>query len=242
MQIDDEAIILSLRKYGESSGIACMLTAQNGLYKGFVRSAFGKKSRGIYQPGNLVEMTWKSRLSENLGSFTCELLQSNAAILLTCPRRLSALSSICTMIENTLPERDAAPEFYQHLIHLIELLKSNGNWQAVYIMLEVEILTNSGFGLDLSECAATGTTENLRYISPKSGRAVSEAAGEPYKNKLFTIPEFFLNQEQEDISVEEINNGLKICAYFLEKYIFTPHNTKLPAARLRFGELMREMA
>ncbi|MDA0781783.1 MAG: DNA repair protein RecO [Rickettsiales bacterium] len=238
MQWNDQAIILSTRKYGESSGILSLISKEHGLFNGLVRGVSSKKNCGIYQTGNFIEATWRGRLSEHLGSFSSELQTPNAAILMDCPLRLAALNCICAVLETSLPEREPAKQIYYHLKSFIEHLKNDAHWKLYYILLEIELLSHLGFRLDLSSCAATGDTDNLIYISPKSGRAVSKSAGEPYKNKLLKMPPFLKNEGNRQYDDEQIINGLEVGAYFLEKYIYKPHNRTLPVARHRFVELI----
>jgi len=242
MHWSDEAIILSTVKYGESSGIITTLTKEHGLYKGLVRGIASKKNCGIYQIGNHIDASWRGRLSEHLGNFTAELKTPNAALLMHCPIRLSALNCICTILETTLAERETAGNIYYHLSSFIEHLKNDEHWQLYYILLEVELLSHLGFRLDLSSCAATGETSDLIYISPKSGRAVSAAAGEPYKNKLLIMPPFLKEGHDRQYDPSHIVNGLDIGLYFLEKYIYKPHNKVIPVARMRFADLLKEQA
>lgn len=242
MHWTDNAIILSTRKYGESSGIVSLMTRQHGLFNGLVRGISSKKHCGTYQIGNQVEATWRGRLSENLGNFTSELQTPNAAMLMSCPLRLAALNSICTILETAMPEREQAENIFNHLQEFIEHLKNDEYWQLYYILLEIELLSHLGFRLDLTSCAATGSLENLIYISPKSGRAVCKDAGEPYKNKLLKMPSFLINSQTWQFDVQEIINGLEIGSYFLEKYIYKPHNKQLPLARLRFAEMISASA
>lgn len=216
------------------------MTKEHGLFNGLVRGVSSKKNCGIYQIGNFIEATWRGRLSEHLGNFSSELQTPNAAILMDCPLRLAALNCICAILETTLPEREPATQVYYHLKSFIEHLKNDEHWQLYYILLEIELLSHLGFRLDLSSCAATGETENLIYISPKSGRAVSADAGAPYKDKLLKMPAFLKNEGNWQYDGSQIKNGLEIGAYFLEKYIYKPHNRPLPIARLRFAELVRK--
>ncbi len=238
MQWTNQAIILSATKYGESSGIVTMLTSEHGLCKGLVRGITGKKQCGIYQTGNLVEATWNARLAEHLGNFSSEIIKSNAALILDSKEKLSALVAISSLLEKTLPERDPAPDIFFGMITFLSSLTADVKWIKDYIFLELNLLSHLGFGLDLSSCAATGSYNNLTYISPKSGRAVSQEAGEPYKERLFKIPYFLINGEEKE-NLEEINNALAICAYFLEKYVFKPHNTQMPVASIRFRETIK---
>ena len=192
MQWSDNAIILSVRKHGETSALVRLLSRTHGVYGGVVRGAQSKAHRGVLQPGNRVNASWSARLSEQLGSFKIELLEANMALLMQDAGRLSALSSACAIMEAALPERHPYPKLYQCLQGFLHSLKETETWYEAYVMLEMDLLAESGFGLDLTACAATGATENLRYVSPKSGRAVSAEAGEPYKHKLLPLPSFLL--------------------------------------------------
>lgn len=234
MEWKDNAIILSSQKFGENSSLIRLLSREYGVYAGMVRGASGTRLRGIYQPGNLVEVRWKARLSEHLGSFSAELLESNAAAFLDDRVRLAALSALCSMTQNFLPERQAEEAIFLRFLALLSCLKTNSPaWQKMYVLFECALLTEIGFGLDMSECAATGTTEDLCYVSPKSGRAVSAAAGEPYKDKLFHLSPFLQN-EDEDFTAQDIREGLRMTGYFLQK----SSNSPLPAARERLAALL----
>lgn len=243
-QWNDNAIILSSSKYGETSSIISLLTEQHGLYKGLVRGVSNKKNRGIFQPGNAVEATWKARLPEHLGTVSAELTTSYAAILMMDASKLAALSSLCAMCEALLPERDPCSLIYQQVHALLTLLQHGQHidWPLQYVRIELLLLAHGGFGLDLTECAATGCTENLLYVSPKSGRAVSREAGEPYKEKLLPLPSFLLKMaENKPISGEDIAKGLALTGFFLDKYNFAPYGKTLPAARERLVQCFSEV-
>jgi DNA repair protein RecO (recombination protein O) len=203
MQLSFEAIVLSAVKYGENSAIACILTENHGIYKGLVRSITGAAQRGLYQPGNVIEAIWRARLSEHLGNLTAGLLHAGGACAMGEPLKLAALSSICSILESTLQERDPAPTIYQHLrLFLTQLGSENDIWQQSYILLELELLAQLGFGLELSSCAASGAVEDLIYVSPKSGRAVCREAGLPYHDKLLRLPEFILESINNQASAD----------------------------------------
>lgn len=237
MQWSDKAIVLSIKKYGETSAIVTLLTEHMGLTSGLVKGISSPKLRGIYQQGNITQVTWKARLPEHLGFISGELLESSVMILLTDSHRLAALSSITAVVAHCLPERECETQIYHHLYQFITLLKTDQPWHIAYIKLELLLLAALGFGLDLTECAATGVTDNLFYVSPKTGKAVSATAGEPYKDKLLTLPSFL----KTDISASleaDIKHGFRLTGYFLEKWNFIPRNMKLPAARSRLEELI----
>jgi len=237
MQWTDDAIILTVRKHGENSAIVMLMSKEHGLYGGLVRGISSPKSRAVYQPGNRIAASWKARLSEHLGSLTGELIHSPSSLLLTDHQRLAALSSICTILATSLPEREKEDVLFSSLETFIALLISYKPWIGDYIRLEMTLLASLGFGLDLSECAATGVNDALIYVSPKTGKAVCASAGEPYKDKLLPLP-LFLKDHYEAEDIDEIRQGMQLTGYFLEKWTFIPRNRKLPTARHRLQELL----
>ena len=233
MNWTDEGIVLSARKHGESAAIVTLLTRENGRHAGLVRGGAGSRARGIYQTGNLVSADWRARLSEHLGTYTCELLQPNAALLMTERLPLLALTSAAALVERLLPEREPHPDTFASLSALIEILSAGGNWLPRYVEWELGLLNQLGYGLDLSECAATGATVDLVYVSPKTGCAVSAGAGAPYREKLFDLPPFF-RAEDPDPSVDDIRTGLRITGHFLARCAKDADAGELPRSRLRF--------
>jgi DNA repair protein RecO (recombination protein O) len=238
MQWIDDAIILSIRKYGENKGLVRVFARRHGVNAGIVRGATSKANRGIIQAGNAVSVTWQARLAEQMGTFKIEPVKPFAAYAMQDNLKLAALSSACALMETSLPERHPYPKLYAAFYDFLEHLSDAEHWQEAYVKLELEILAESGFGLDLTQCAATGTSDNLIYVSPKSGRAVSEAAGEPYKVKLLPLPSF-LSHSRKSGNPEDTVAGLKLTGYFLEEWLAAPHGKKLPAARARLFELLR---
>jgi DNA repair protein RecO (recombination protein O) len=192
MHWSDEAIVISVRKHGESSAVVRAFAREHGVYAGVIKGAHSKTNRGVLQSGNLVTVTWNARLSEHLGMFKMEMADSVAAHVMQDAMKLAALSSACVLIESAMPERHPYPKLYKQFGAFLLHLKTVDDWLEEYIHLELAILAESGFGLDLTQCAATGTTADLVYVSPKSGRAVSKEAGEPYKEKLLKLPAFLL--------------------------------------------------
>lgn len=240
MQWNDQAIVLSVRRMGERSGIVHLLTLEHGLHAGVDASAFGKTKRGLYEPGNIVDAHWQARLSEHIGMLRCELQSSVAAHLLTHKLALSTLTAATQMIERTLVERDAQPAIYRQFQSLIATLLhgSESQWLCAYVRLECALLEHTGFGLDLEQCAATGKSEELVYVSPKSGRAVSRDAGLPYHERLFTLPEFLKHGENSEAAIDDVRQGLRLCGYFLQERILTPRQKTLPSARARMLEMI----
>jgi DNA repair protein RecO (recombination protein O) len=233
----DESIILSIRKHGENSAVARLFSHHHGVFAGVAKGVHSKTNRGVIQPGNVVSATWQARLPEHLGIFKAELTEPVAAFVMQDAVKLAALSSACTLIEAAMPERHPYPKLYKHLRIFLHLLKERDDWHEAYVRLEITLLAESGFGLDLSECAATGTKEDLIYVSPKSGRAVSREAGEPYKEKLLPLPQFLISSSTENIN--DISAALKLSGYFLDAWLLAPHGKKLPAARSRLVSLLK---
>lgn len=241
MQWTDDAIVLGMRRHGEAGLIVQLLTRDHGRHAGLVKGGQGRRLRPIYQTGNRVVATWKARLAEHLGSLSAELLQGHAARIMEDPGRLSALAAAAAMAEVAVPEREPHAGLFEDLAALLEALDRDLGWAVSYVMWEMRLLTELGFGLDLSRCAATGTNDDLIYVSPKSGQAVSAAAGEPYKDKLLPLPAFLL-RENVMTTPREVIGGLDLTGFFLERRVFEPHGKSLPPARSRFVDVLRRMA
>lgn len=239
MHWTDTAIVLTVRKHGENSAIVRVFSREHGVFAGVVRGIQSKTNRGIIQPGNVVSANWQARLSEHIGTFKCELLEAHAAFIMQDSGKLSALTSACAIIDSSLPERHPYPKFYKTFKTFLTILNEGTHWQEAYVKLELELLAEAGFGLDLYNCAATGKTENLVYVSPKSGRAVSEEAGRPYHDKMLPLPTFLLgNQQKNPLGAAEILAGMELTGYFLGSWLLEPHRKKLPAARGRLQQYL----
>ncbi len=229
---EDEGIVISVRRFGEHDAIVSLLTASQGRHVGLVKGGTGRKLRGVLQPGNLIRASWRARLDEHLGNYTVEAIQSYAARALSDADSLAGLSALCAMVEETLPEREPHIEVHDRTLDLLKTL-GDDTWPREYARWELSLLTDMGYGLDLSNCAATGSNHDLIYVSPKSGRAVSRAAGEPYIDKLLALPSF-LHQADIDPTSREIGQSLALTGYFFDTRVFGPNNRKLPASRTRF--------
>ena len=231
MQWSDDGFVISSRKHGESAAIVTLLTREHGRHAGLVRGGAGRRQRGTLQIGNLVRAEWRARLAEHLGNYSCELITANAATLMEIKLPLLALGSAAGLLEHSLPERAPHPEVFEQFAGLIEALSGPG-WETLYVRWEIDLLADLGFGLDLSECAATGSNDGLVYVSPRTGRAVSAAAGEPYHDRLLTLPKFLLDHKIS-ADASQILDGLKLTGHFFATHVFAPDGQKLPAARLR---------
>lgn len=236
MEWDDEAVVLSVRRHGEHGGIVSLLTRSHGRHAGLVHGAQSKGKSGLLQPGNHVRAWWRGRLAEQLGSLRLEVLHAHAGAVLDDPARLAALSSACALVDVALPERQPHPGAFVALEALLTALAAE-SWPSVYVHWELALLRDLGFGLDLTACAATGVTEGLAYVSPKSARAVSRAAGEEWKDKLLTLPRFLVEGgEGDDL---QIYQGLILAGFFLERHVLAAHHLAMPAARIRLVDRFR---
>ena len=231
MDWSDTGVVLRAHKHGETSVIVSLLTAKHGRHLGLVRGGAGRRARGVYETGNLVAATWKARLEEHLGAYTCELTRAVAVDYLDDPLRLAGLAALAAVTEAALPEREPHETLFGLFSALIDDLQGD-NWLANYVAFEIEVLGEMGFGLDLSECAATGAAEDLIYVSPKSGRAVSGEGGAPYKEKLLPLPAFLAGEDTAP-EAADILDGLALTGYFLDRHVFNHLHHGTPAARQR---------
>lgn len=239
MDWSDEGIVLSARRHGESAVILSLLTAAHGRHAGLVRGGGSRRQRGVLQPGNRVAATWRARLEDHLGSFTVELLHNPSARWLDDPGRLAALSSACAIVDATLPEREPCDTIFNRLAGLLDVFDEL-SWAMKYVEWEFDLLGELGFGLDLSCCAATGRSDGLAFVSPRSGRAVSLSAGEPYRSKLLPLPDFLVGGDEA--APGDIAAGLALTGYFLDRHLFAPHQRRLPDTRGRLVERIRRVA
>ena len=236
MEWRDHGVILSVRRHGETSAIAELLTPEHGRCLGLVRGGRSRQQRPVLQPGNFVAATWRARLEDQLGTFVFEPLKLSAGTIMENSFRLAGLTTL-TSLSQVLPEREPHQRLYEAFQIVLDAIDSDAHWPALLVRWELGLLEELGFGLDLSKCAATGETARLTYVSPKSGRAVSAPAGEPYQDKLLTLPGFLLGQPVT--STAEIVAGFRLTGYFLERHIFEPRGLEIPEARQR---LIAELA
>ena len=221
--------VLSVKKHGETSAIIDVLTPDHGRHAGLVRGGVSRKLRPVLQPGNKIQVEWHARLSEYLGTFTVEALTSRAAEVMDDRLMLSALNAMTAMAKETLPEREIHTRVYQAFEVLLNNLDNPDIWPVLYVQWEAGLLQALGYGLDLSACAATGANDQLTHVSPRSGRAVSASAAEPYLDKLYALPQFMMGAPFA--TPVDIANGLALTGYFLETRLQWGVNRTLPEAR-----------
>jgi len=239
MDWQDDGIILSAKRHGETSAIVRILTAKHGVHAGLVRGGFSKRQRANIEPGNRVQATWRGRLAEQLGSFSLEMLYPYGAQVMQDANRLAGLMAATSLVEAALPEREPhqnmfdAFEVFLKALDDDELCQSVMAWGSLYVKWELGMLSELGFRIDLSHCAATGVTDDLVWVSPKSARAVSRTAGIPYQNKLLALPAFLIQDGTIGKNIDDVLDGLSLTGYFLERHVFAPHDKLMPQARPR---------
>jgi DNA repair protein RecO (recombination protein O) len=235
MQWTDDAFVLSARPYGEGGAVVHVLARGHGRHAGLVRGGSAKQARGVIQPGNRVLATWMARLEEQLGILALELTAAHAAMVMADPDRLAVLSSACAMADLVLPEREPHPHLFAAFEALVADL-AGADFASSYVRWELILLAELGYGLDLSSCAATGSTRDLAWVSPKSGRAVSAAAGAPYAGKLLPLPNFLVQGGRGDAAA--VAAGLALTGHFLDRLVLAPHGRAMPPARTRLVDRM----
>lgn len=239
MEWCDDGIVLGARPHGESSAVVHLLTRAHGRHAGLVRGGASRRGRHVVEPGTLVSATWRARLAEHLGHLALEPTRHVGARLLEDPMRLAALNAACTLMAAVLPEREPHVGAFEGMLTLLETLETDQEealWPAVYVHWELGLLGELGFGLDLTCCAATGKSDDLTFVSPRTGRAVSRDIGAPYAEKLLILPSFL--RGGTETGPKAINQGLAITGHFLACYVFNPIDRSMPLARGRLVELL----
>ena len=243
MNWSDEAIVLSIRTHGETSSILEALTRQHGRHLGLVHGGTSAKRRAVLQPGNSVQLSWRARLAEHLGTYTAEPVRLRAGEMFETRASLIGLNAFVAVAGAVLPEREPHGDAYEGAIFLLEAISRHDfkEWGHVFARWELALLDELGFGLDLSSCAGSGSTENLVYVSPRSGRAVSGQAGEPYRDKLLALPAF-LGNAKKAASSKDLAAALRLTAHFLNQRVLAPHERQMPEARRRLGDFAAKNA
>jgi len=231
MEFEDDAFVLSARPFGESGAIVELLTAYHGRYAAHVAGGNSRRLKPVLQAGARVSARFRARVADQLGSAVLEPVGEGPSSLFDDPLALAGLAAAAAVAGGALPEREPHPGAFLAFEALSAALAHPEIWPAVFVRFEAGLLQELGFGLDLSKCAATGTADDLIYVSPRTGRAVSREAGEPYKDKLLALPPFLLSA-QGGLSPGDIGAGLALTAHFLEAFVFGPLNRPLPPARL----------
>lgn len=231
----DEAALLATRPFGETSVIIEAFTANHGRHAGVVKGGTSRKVTPHLQPGAQISVSWKARLDEHLGTFTTEPIRSRAAVAMGDRLALAGLNAVCSLLALVLPEREPHPQLYQQTVNLLDLLGQIDLWPLAYLRWEEAVLKDLGFALDLSECAVTGGREDLIYVSPKSGRAVSRDGAGEWADRMLPLPPVLAGEG--DATGTEIAKALGTTGYFIEsKLLRSLGKRDMPAARARLIE------
>ena len=230
MEWVDDAIVLHVRPHGETSAVLEVLARGHGRHLGLVRGGRSRRLRPLLQTGNLLRVEWRARLAEQLGFFVAELGEPFAARALDDRLALAGLGTV-TSLASLLPERDPHPALFDMALLMQRHLEEPELWPQLLVRWELLLLSELGFGLDLQSCAATGTRDDLIYVSPKSGRAVSAEAGKPYAHQLLPLPAFLRTAGAMAGSSAAIADGLRLTGFFLARHVLEPRGLHLPDAR-----------
>jgi DNA repair protein RecO (recombination protein O) len=239
MEFEDPAIILSARAFGESGAIVEALTATHGKWAAHVAGGASRRMKPVLQAGARVTFAYRARVADQLGSARIEAAGEGPAELFDDPLALAGLSAAAAVTAAALPEREAHAGVYHAFIALLDALGHETVWPAVLVRFEAGLLADLGFGLDLSRCTVTGEADDLIWVSPRTGRAVSAKAGEPYRERLLALPPFLLSA-QGRLRPGDILAGLALTGHFLESCLFAPMDRPLPPARERLLDRLRQ--
>ncbi len=233
MHWQDEAIILGARKHGETSVILEAITAGHGRHLGLVRGGRSRRQQPVLQAGNRVNLSWRARLDEHLGTFQVEPLELNAARLFDSSVAIYGLQVLAAHLR-LLPERDPHPELYGAAKLIVEHLEDARAAAELIARFELLVLEELGFGLELSRCAATGASDDLVFVSPKSGQAVSGVAGAPWADKMLPLPAFLRPGSGICGEIREIDDAFRLTRFFLFRHVWQPRGMREPDARIGF--------
>jgi len=232
---NDQGYVLSVRSHGEGAAVVALITAEHGRHAGYVHGGHSSaRLRAVLQPGARLDVEWEAQTSDQLGAYKIQDDFPPDPSWLEDPARLAALQSVCALLEKTLPERELHPALFTGTAAFLSVLSLDRDiWGAALVFWELALLRELGFGLDLSKCVVTGNTDDLHYVSPKSGGAVSKAAAGPYKERLLSLPGFLRGEGH--VSMEDVAAGLKLSGYFIEHRLFAHTTHTLPEARQRLS-------
>ena len=233
MQWQDEGIVLGVKRHGESSVIAEMMTRDHGRHLGLVRGGRSRRMQPVLQPGNGVSVTWRARLDQHLGNFQIEPLELRAARLMETATAVYGVQAMGALLR-LLPERDPHPHLYEALGIILAHLHEPHDAGELFVRFEIAVLDDLGFGLDLTRCAATGSTDELSYVSPKTGRAVSGEAGAPWQDRLLALPPFLTDGNRQASDRDSLCEAFDLTGYFLMRHVYKPRGIDMPEARSGF--------
>ena len=234
MDWTDEGIVLGVRRHGETSAILEVMTRAHGRHLGLVRGGSGSRMRPVLQPGNVVRVTWRARLDEHLGHYVVEGLRLRAGEFMVAAHAVYGVTHLAALCR-LLPERDPHEQVHDTLADILDHLDDRTLAAALVARFELQMLAEFGFGLDLDQCAATGATADLIYVSPKSGRAVSRGAGEPWQDRMLRLPAFLRTEwEAGEPATDELSDAFALTGFFLERHVLEPRGLPMHDARASF--------
>jgi DNA repair protein RecO (recombination protein O) len=232
MQWTDDAIVLGIKRHGEANAIAELLTREHGRHLGLVRGGYGSRLKPVLQPGNSLRAVWRARLDEHLGTYTVEPTRTRTASMFATGHALFGVAHLASLAR-LLPERDPHAAIYDDLEAILDRLDDMQSIAPQVARFEMQMLSELGFGLDLASCAATGVTDELVYVSPKSGRAVSREGGAAWADKLLRLPAFLRDIEVAP-APDDVADAFALSGYFLSRLVLEPRGLALSDARAHF--------
>ena len=237
MEWTDEGIVLGVRRHGETSAIVELMTRSHGRHLGLVRGGVGRRMRPLLQPGNTVNAVWRARLDEHLGYYVVEATKLRAATMFASSHAMYGVTHLASLVR-LLPERDPHEDIYELIESILDDFDDATNAGAHLVKFELAMLTELGFGLDLTTCAASGSVDDLVYVSPRSGGAVSREAGEPWRERLLRLPPFMLENgapgRANIWSGQDLEDGFRLTGMFLLRNVLEPRGQDHSDAREGF--------
>jgi DNA repair protein RecO (recombination protein O) len=239
MNLTDEGIAIGVKKFSDSTNLMKILTKDNGIYSGLIRIKKNQGNSGVNIPGNTLSVNWRARLSEHLGFFNTELIKSRSSNYLNSSINLEVLNSICSLMD-IFPEREECIDLYNIIEELLDNLNNTRLWPFLYIKFELLFIERMGYGLDLSSCAVNGSTDNLNWVSPKTGRAVSVIGAKGWEDRLLKLPEFLGQNEIKSVSKADLLDSLKLTEFFLIKRVYSQYAKNLSSSRKRMFDYLSD--
>ena len=240
MDVTAPGLVLSVTPFGEGDAVAAVFFEEHGIYRGLARGGLSRAKAAIWQTGNLVEARWLARLADQLGTFSAEQIHASAALAMHDPMALAILLSVCAVADGALPERQPQPRIFRGLLHLIAHNSEAAALLPDVVRWELGVLQEMGYGLDLSVCALTETSDNLAYVSPRTGRAVSAEAAGLWKERLLRLPAFLTSEAAPDHA--QLADGLALTRHFLARDAFGLHHKPLPGARVMLEDRVARLS
>ena len=232
MQWTDEGIVIGVKRHGEASAILELMTREHGRHLGLVRGGFGSRMKPVLQVGNGVSASWRARLDEHLGNYTIEPVNLRASSFFAASHAIYGVSHLAALMR-LLPERDPHAGLYDEVDGILDHLGDPVLAAPMVVRFELQLLSELGFGLDIEQCASTGSRADLIYVSPKSGRAVSREAGEPWADKMLRLPAF-LRARDATPAGRDLDDGFALTGFFLARHVLEPRGLTLSDERAHF--------